>query len=67
MSDEMKRWKVGQLHSEEDLTALKNRLNIHDPHDMYNWEDKTSVVSMVLFGVGFGLSLFLMLYVWLIQ
>tara|TARA_R100000951_G_scaffold8972_1_gene8083 strand:+ start:2107 stop:2310 length:204 start_codon:yes stop_codon:yes gene_type:complete len=67
MSDEMKQWKVGQLHSEEDLTALKNRLNTHDPHDMYNWEDETSVLSKVLFGTGFSISLFFLVYVWLIQ
>jgi hypothetical protein len=55
------------LADDKELLELMRKLNTHDPHDMHNWEDETSLVSKVLFGVGFSISLLLLVYAWLIQ
>lgn len=56
-----------EIANDKELLDLMRKLNTHDPHDMHNWEDETSLVSKVLFGTGFGISLFFLVYVWLIQ
>ena len=56
-----------RLADDKELLELMRKLNTHDPHDMLYWEDETSLVSKVLFGVGFSISLLLLVYAWLIQ
>jgi hypothetical protein len=56
-----------EIANDKELLDLMRKLNTHDPHDMHNWEDETSLVSKVLFATGFGISLFFLVYVWLIQ
>lgn len=52
----MTKWRTDNIYSPKDL-------NIHDPHEMYKWEEPVSAwvwVGRVLFALGFAAGIYML-------